>query len=261
MNKIILNKEQVENLVRENRYKVTDENKFLSRCIDGRYENAKNLPPLAIAGADVGELAVIFAAGNNFGFEIDAEKAFDSLIEVVGGIANFQLHSDHHADKNTAAGGCGHWKQMNLDPEAYSIKKDQLNFIAKKLEEVKKAGSKEVILEGEHLEGAVLQVKGNWSVMPRFILNEAGRDKLTEVFVYQVNLVNERHRALAGALLKKGAIKFANGESEENLYNALSEIVEAHLFETAKRLAQGLTIFQVEFNHEGDFEIKELGKV
>lgn len=261
MNKLILTKEHVENLVAENRYKVTDKNKFLSRCIDGRYQNDEGLAPLAIPGADIGELAVIFAAANNFGFEIDPEKAFQSLVEVVGGIKNFQIHSDSHADKSIVAAGCGHWKQINLDPKAYSLNKDQMSFIKKKLIEVKQAGSFEIILEGEHLEGAVLQVKGGWSVMPRFTVSEGGKDILSEVFVYQASLVDERHKVLAGALLKNNAIKLVAGQSEENLHNALSETVEAHLFETAKRLAGGLTIFQVEFEDGGNFKINELGKV
>jgi len=261
MNKPILDKTQVDSLIRENRYKVTDSNKFLSRCIDGRYQNDQNLAPLAIPGADIGELAIIFAAGNNFGFEIDKEKAFQSLIEVVGGIKNFQLHSDHHADKSVVGGGCGHWKQINLDPRAYSLNKDQIDFITKKLNEVKQAGAQEIVLEGEHLEGAVLQVKGNYSILPRSFVMDGGKEKTTEVFVYQGTLVDQRHKALASALLKNEAIKLVAGQTEENLYTALSETIEVHLFETVKRLATGLSIFLIDFKDDGGFKIEELGKV
>lgn len=261
MNKPILNKTQVDSLIRENRYKVTDQNKFLSRCIDGRYQNEPKLAPLAIPGADIGELAIIFAMANNFGFEIDEEKAFQSLIKTVGGVKNFQLHSDHHTDKSVVGGGCGHWKQINLDPQAYSLNKDQVDFIAKKLIEVKQAGAQEIVLEGEHLEGAVLQVKGNYSILPRSSIVDGGKEKITEVFVYQGTLVDARHRTLANALLKNGAIKLVSGQTEENLYTALSETVEAHLFETVKRLALGLPIFLIDFKDDGGFKIEELGKV
>jgi len=268
MNKIILDKNQVDCLVRENRYKVSEKTKFLSRCIDGRYPTSlklrgvnQNLSPLAIPGADVGELAVIFAAGNNFGFEIDAEKAFQSLVKIIGGVKNFQLHSDHHADKNIIAGGCGHWKQINLDPEAYSIKKDQIDFIAKKLIEVKRAGAKEIILEGEHLEGAVVLVVGNYSIFSRCFIETNKQEAPAEVFVYHKTLVNERHRVLASTLLKNKAVKLYEKQDEDYLYHAFCEIADSHLFETAKRLAKGLPIYQINFDNNDNFSLKEIGLV
>ena len=49
---------------------------------------------------------------------------------------------------------------------------------------------------------------------------------------------------------------FKNGEDEEWLYNALFETSEIHLMETAKRLAKGLPIYEVEFNDNGDYKIR-----
>jgi hypothetical protein len=268
MKNLILSKEQIQELVAQNRYPVTAKNKFLSRCIDGRYENKLkvgeiNLAALAIAGADLGELALIFATGNNFGFEVDEEKTFKTLIEVVGGKENFSWHTDNHADPKIPAGGCGHWRQINLDPGAYNLEKDQLAFIREAVTTLVRphASCYYEVLRGEHLEGAVLLVEGNYSVMPRSVLQTSEGKMETEVFVYQATLVNQRHKILAAKLIENKAVKLFPGCEAEYLYEALSETGETHLFETSKRLAKGLPIYVVKFKDDGGFEIEEMGRV
>ncbi len=261
MEKFVLTKEQVQELVWENRYPVTGKNKFLSRCIDGRYQNSKELAPLAIPGADAGELALIFATANSFGLTVDKQKALDTLTEVVGGAKNFQFHSDRHGDKNIPAAGCGHIKQMNLEPQAYFMEKEQLVFITESLKKLKQQGAAETILEGDHGEGAVLQIEGNYSVSPRFTI-ETGQGKLaTEVFVYQASLVDQRHKELAKKLLANGAVNLFSGADGEYLHEALEETAENHLLVTAKRLAEGLPIYLVKFKDDGSFKIEEMGRI
>lgn len=270
MQKIILTKEQIYELVSKNRYPVDNKTKFSSRCIDGRYPNKLksqisklkeiNLPALAFPGADVGELALLYATANVYGFEIDGEKALKSLVEIIGGEKNFGLHTDHHADPKKVALGCGHWKQINLDPDAYKLKKDQIDFIQKKLQALKKKKVLEIILEGEHLEGAVLIVQGHWGVLPRHRLQFDVGVNAVQVFVYHQSLVDVRHRILAEKLIEKKATKLFNGCDEEYLYQVLSEMAENHLMETAKRLAKGLPIYAVKFEDDGGFDISEMGK-
>lgn len=256
MNKIILSLEQVNEFVGENKYKVDQKTKFISRCIDGRYENEENLPALAFPGADVGEMTMIFASSNSYGFEVNEEKVLKSLVEVVGRKENFRLHTDSHADPKVTAAGCGHWKQINLDPKAYNLETTQIDFIKKNLNI-----GKSVTLHGEHMEGAVLLVKGNFGVYPQYQLETDQGKRLTEVFVYHQSLVDERHRALAKELIKNRAVVFKNGEDEEWLYNAFSDVSENHLMETAKRLAKGLPIYSVIFEEDGSFKINQQGVV
>jgi len=275
MNKIILSLEQVNELVRENRYKVDEKRKFISRCIDGRYENEKDLPALAFPGADLGELIMILSAGNFYGFEVDFEKARESLINVIGGEENYRIHTDSHADPKVPAGGCGHWKQINLDSKGYDLNPDQIELIKKEaFDYVKKFGTDEkkyITLQGEHLEGAVLLIKGKWGVYPQLQLETDYGKRLVQVFIYHQSLVDERHRALAKELIKNKAVIFRldpglrrddkESEDENWLYNALSDISENHLMETSKRLAKGLPIYQVIFEDDGGFDIKEQGTV
>jgi len=283
MKKIILSKEQIFELVSENRYRVDEKTKFFSRCIDGRYAPAisnfqfpiskqtsnfqkpiskiNQLPALAFPGADVGELTLLFATANVYGFEVDREKAVESLLEVVGGEKNFGLHSGRHGDPQVIASDCGHYKTIKRHPEAYQIEKDQIDFIDQALIKMKKKGAKEIILEGEHLEGAILMVRGDWGILPRYKLQFEGGANEVQVFVYHQSLVDERHRVLASTLLRRKAVKLFKGCGVDYLYQVLSEMAENHLMETAKRLAKGLPIYQTNFEKDGGFEIKEMGKV
>jgi hypothetical protein len=260
MEKLTLDKNQISDLVSGNLYPVAPERKFLSRCIDGRYDNRPDLPPLGVPGADAGELALVFAAAREYGFEVDGNKAFKALVEVVGGAKNIQLHTDSHAEKGTVVAGCGHLKQITLDPKAYGLTPDEIDFIKAKMSEAKKKGAEEVVLHGEHLEGAVLLVKGPYSIQPRFILTLGGKREV-EVFVYHAGLVDERHRVLAKAYIENKAVKLINDLDEEYLYQVLSETTEDHLMETAKRLAKGLPVYEVVFSEDGKFKIEERGVV
>jgi len=261
MDKIILSKYQIQELVYKNSYRIDEKTKFISRCIDGRYFENKNLPALAIPGADVGEIALIIATGNSFGFEIDSEKMFKTFIGIVGGMKNFQLHTDHHGDIKKPASGCGHWKQINLDSTAYNLEKDQLKFIERKLAQVKKYGAKETILEGKHLEGAVLFVRGNYSIFPRYLLDLGSGRQTVEVFVYQATLVNERHKIIAEQLIRGNAVRLYKGCDGEYLYEVLSEMMENHLMETVRRLAKRLPIYNIVFKDDGSFTMEEMGKI
>lgn len=261
MQKIILTKEQISQLIWENRYKIEEKSRFLSRCIDGRYQNNENLNPLAFPGADAGELALIFATANDFGFEIDEKKILATLLEVVGGVKNFNLHTDHHGDPKIVASGCGHVKQMRLDSEAYSLEKDQIKLLENSLLTLKKNGANEAVLQGKHEEGAVIIVRGNYSLYPRFRLNTEGGAVAVEFFVFHESLVNERHKILAKKLLENKAVKLIDGCDEEYLYEALSDMTDHHLFETAKRLAKDLPIYGVTFSDDGMFMVEDMGKV
>lgn len=255
MTKYTLSIDEVRKLITANKYKLDKSMRFFSRCIDGRYENETGLAPQAFPGADLGELAMVLATAKSYGFDIDREKVFETMIEVIGGKDKFAMHTDSHGDRAKIASGCGHFKQINLDPAAYKLDKEDVEFIVEKISIAKKAGSEEVILQGDHMEGAILLVKGNWAVYPRFELGTDLGKKLVEVFVYHQSLTDEKHRELAKKLLENEAVKFKLGEDKEYLYQIMSEVAENHLMETAKRLAPDLPVYSVNFEEDGSFEI------
>lgn len=261
MQKTILDKQHVQELIFANKYPVDEEKRYLSRCIDGRYKNENTLPALALPGADAGELALIIATVNEYGLEIDEKKFITTLTSLLGGVKNFNFHSDDHADPKIIAAGCGHIKQISLDPEAYSLEKNQTEFIKKTLIQCKKDGAKETILGGEHKEGAFLQVRGNYGILPKFFQQTQDGRSTSEVFIFHETLVSERHRELAKKLIADKAVKLPAGCDHEYFYEVLSEMTDLHLFETVKRLASGLPIFLVVFAESGSFTVEEMGKI
>lgn len=261
LNKIILNKDEVYDLILDNRYRVDVKNKFLSRCIDGRYENSDELPALAFPGADAGELALIAATANAFGFEVDLDKAYQSLLNIIGGVKNFNMHTDDHHDPKVTGAGCGHLGQIKTDPKAYQLTEVQIKQIDQILETAKKNGAKETILKGPHLEGAVLLVKGDYGIKPQCYLEEEKIKRLTQVFIYQQTLVNSRHKVWAKELMQSKVVKLYDNTDEEYLYEVLSEQSELHLFETVERLGKDLPLFHVQFDERGGFSLQEMGRV
>jgi len=256
MTKIKLNSSQIQILVKENCYQVDEKNKFLSRCIDGRYKNNSKLPALALPGGDLGQLALVIACANDFGLEIDYEKVFQSLIKVIGGIKNFFYHTDSHY--GGLALGCDHFGQMLKDFVAYNLQKKDIQFLEEKLKFLKKEGVLPTVLEGSNDEGAILIVKGNFGIFPRFIIETDEGKKEVSVFVFQQTLVDKRHRVLVKKLIEDKAVRLFDNLDEEYLYEVLSEEGEIHLLETLNRLASDLPLFEVIFYNHGRFSLKSL---
>lgn len=261
MNKIILSKQQAVEFIENNRYKVNSKLKFNSRCIDGRYQKSETLPALAVPGADAGELALIFATANSYGFEVDMIKAWESLIEVIGGEANLQFHTDSHAEHDLVLGGCGHITQIGLDSKAYDITEEQVSFIKRQFSTVKKTGVPEVELHGDHQEGAVLMIKGAWGVYPQGIVKTDLGNRNVQVFIFHQSLADERRKLLAETLIKNKAVTLPEKCDDDYLLHSLSEMGENHLLETSKRLAKGLPIYSVAFDENGEYKVEEIGEV
>ena len=264
MNKVILSFKDISFLVKENRYRVNPKTWFLSRCIDGRYKNSSDLEALALPGADLGEISIVVAACLTYGYDYDLEKIMAVFVDVVGDEDSLRTHTDSHGDKNIYASGCGHFAQITKDPKAYGLNEFLVEEIRKLFTSKFKnqlGGKSYIVLSGDHLEGAVLVIEGDWGIYPQYVLETNEGKKPVQVFVYHKTLVERRRRLMAKKLLEKKAIVFRNGENEEMLYQALNEVGEDHFFETAKRLAKDLFIYQVVFQGNGDFKIKEQGVV
>lgn len=259
MNKFLLTKDDVYDLVQHNKFALEDRHRLESRCIDGRYENDEaHMHALAIPGGTAGELALIYATANTYGFDLEPDRAFDVLTEIRGGVEYFSFHTDDHSGFDPEKGGCGHMTQIRLHPEVYNLEKEDLEQIRKQIEKARKMGAKEMILHGQHMEGAVLLVQGNYGVLPRFQVETDLGLRNIEIFIYHQSLANERYKALAQKLIEKEAVTLYNGCDAEYLYEAFLDVDENHLFETLNRLAVGLPLYEVQFAKDGTFNVEEL---
>ena len=261
MEKTLLSYSQAEELVRNNKYLITDSNKYHARCIDGRYENAESLSPLAIAGGDAGQLAILLAASQVYAFDIDLKKAATVLTEIVGGVEKLGLHTDSHADGSTVCSGCGHMKLIRTNPNAYNISPDQVEELQAVIADYEKKGAKEVTLQGDHMEGAVLFVEGNYGVYPQYQMLTEDGTRPVQVFIHHKSLVNQRQRLFAEKLIEAKAVTLTGALDAEYLYEVLSEQGDDHLLETAGKLAHGLPMYGVSFNENGGFKLNDMGPV
>lgn len=244
---VILDKHEISQLIFENKYSIDPSRKYISRCINGRYEEGVGLPALTLPGGDVGQLAIFYAAANTFGYAIDHAKALRVLLEVIGGVTNFSL--------------CGHYRELEKHPELYNITEEDKKILDSQIATLSADGSKETVLHGAHSEGAMIIVRGSYGIYPRYEIENGRGRTLIEIFTFHQSLVDERHRLLSKKLIEFGAVTLPEGCDEEYLYDALSETVETLLFETAKRLARGLPIYNVDFTEDGAFEVKDMGVV
>lgn len=251
MNKTLLTQEELSMMVFDTKYKVEGEAQYISRCIDGRYEPSDNLPALAYPGADAGELALILATAHSYGFPFHEEVIYDSLVETVGGEKNLHFHFED----------CDPIRQLSLTPQDFSLEAKDVEFIRSKITEAVKKVARQVVLQGEHEEGAVIYVKGIYGIQPRYLLKtEHGESKIA-IFTYHTTLVNERHKLLAQKLVEKEALTLPTGCNHEYLYQALSEMADTHTLEILKRISKDLPIFQVTIEPDSTFKINDLGKV
>lgn len=261
MDKLTLTLTQAHEFVQNARYEIDQKTKFSARCIDGRYAPSTDLPPLAIAGGDAGQLAAFMAASAIYGFELDAGKLAKILTEEVGGSQHLGFHTDGHAKDAIACAGCGHIKQMRLDPAAYNLTADQVKSLDTLLNRLQKDGAREVMLDGDHHETAVMIVSGPYALLPQQEINTDEGALTVQVFSTHKSLTDARNDAICERLVAEGAVKLAEGLGQEYLYECISEVCDNHLMETAKRLAKGLPIFSVRFSEDGVAKIEDMGPV
>lgn len=139
---------------------------------------------------------------------------------------------------------------------AYGFEVDE-----KKTEEIFGSVDRPVIKEQEQRYGAVLQVYGNCSLPSSVLVESDSGKEHVEMYVFHSSLFNKQNRYLAKELMKNDAVKLFPGCDEEYLYEVLSETTDEHFFETVKRLAAGIPIYEVTFKENGEFTIEEMGKV
>ncbi len=250
LNRILLNKDQVYELVTNTIYVPQEKEKYRSRCISGRYTNHPKLPALAIPGGDIGELALLYAAATAYSFEIDYKKAFKVIADIVGGVEHLSYHIP-----------CSHITEVIKEPLAYSLQPDQLVTLTEQLDEIKKAHANEFESPANHMEGAVLMIKGEFGVLPHSVVKTELADAGVQVYIYHRTLGDQRRRLIAQKLLEEKAVTLLDGLDEEYLYEVLTDTGDTHLFETIKRIASGLPMFLVDITSPSHIKIEELETV
>ncbi len=253
-----MNLDQVTQFVNQNKFLITPAN-LQSRCVDGRSpenENPDRIPAIAKPGGDVGEVITTFGALNKLGQKLPEQEVLDSVVEAVGGLANFKFHTDIHAEeKNAGTGlGCGHIRETVLDPYDYELTPEQTAFIKGILPDLLEKGAKQVVLTGDHEEEAVLVIDSKYfGVRPNGLL---GNERV-QVFSYQAPLHAEQLDKLSEILSKK--LRATGQEVDEVLLRkTLDEVFKIQLDETLDRLAKDKPRFVVQIDEPGNVKVQAM---
>lgn len=239
--------EQLENFVNSNKFSITDENK-LARCVDGRYENLDNFPAIAKPGADGGDVMAAFGAINLLGKNLPNEKVLDAVLAAVGGPGKFCFHTDEHSEHDNAGTGmgCGHMKKAKLEPDAYGLKQEQIDFLFDQLPKLVESKAHQEVLKGDHEETAVVVVESDEYSLKPLLRTESG---VEEVFVYQKTLheqqLDQITRNLQEAILETGEVV-----EESEVATALRDSFATQLTATLSRLAAGLPVYHVKITSD-----------
>lgn len=247
-----MNSDQAQSFVEANAVLITDANKF-ARCVDGRYENITDCPMIAKPGGDAGDVMALYGALNILGKNLPMETPLNLVIENVNGTEHFNFHTDDKANPTDVGLGCGHVKQAKLDPDAYGLTAEQINFLVEQLPSLLEKGAHQEVLHGDHAEQAVIVVDSEThGVMP--LLRDG--ENVSEAFIYQKTLHSQQLDQLSKSLQEAIA---AQGEvvEESEIRKALNDSFGKQLSETLKRLANGLPIFTAAINESGSVKIQE----
>lgn len=228
--KKILNQAEAESLVRAGEYEVKEEP--LSCCVDGRDHDHN---AAAIPGADAGKIIEAVAALRDLQIPVDGAlrgKLIDAVIQSVGGAERFRFHTDTHAEGTGR--GCGHLRLASQNPADYHLSSDDMPAVFERLEALKGG---EVVLEGDHAEGAVIVLTDKSKGM----LHEALG---TQAFVYHAAWDEERLARLADIIAEIPEVKESNKSSKE-IYEMLLSVASLQRNFTLGQLAKGLPMYQV----------------
>lgn len=243
--------------ITDNKYQVPVEVSTVSRCIDGRYPKGAQLAPLAIPGADVGQMAIILSAAYTYGFEVDIEGAYEVLSTLSGPAqqASSEQSPDRALTKRSYCAGCGHVQLLKKYPTTYHIDPDQLDRAIACFTD--HPTLPDVVL-GRHHETAVVVIRGSsrWSVY--------SQDGALSAFVAHKALVDARHKILSDMLIAKNAVYVQKPVvmfEPETLYEYLSSVYDEHLTATLAYLAVRLPLYYVTMHDDGSFAVESRGEI
>jgi hypothetical protein len=241
MQKIKVTSDELHDAILETRRVVSSSFASVSRSSEGKYQDTDDLPPLLLPGGDIGDLGIILAASNTYGFKVNNDKVWEL-------IQTYQNDFVKHDLKNTYP----HVKELVGNPAAFQLSEDSVKHITSLLPK----GNEEFTTD--HINGAVILIKGMYALPSQLSINSDFGKKRISPFAFHYTLVNQRHRVIAHDLIEKNIVELFPGQDEEYLYEVISDMTDIHLFESIGRTAPNLPIYKVEFDKDSNFIIEDL---
>lgn len=248
-----LNTNQVQELIYKNRY-TFEGNKYKSRCFSSEYENLDSLPPLALPGGDIGELAVLLSASINYGFDLNLNTAWKILNKLVATDKNGknQHSSSHNAEH------CRYLSFLSENPESYGLNSESIKELFSTVEQSELLKNEQKMKGSYRKESALIIVEGEQGVFPHYMFESSDGKEDVYVLIYHKTRVDGRRKQYIEKLLSGGSVNLYEGLGEDYLYEILSETADEHLFETVKNIDLMLPIFTANIPEEGSIKVEQL---
>lgn len=233
-----LTKTDIQTLVFENKYTPSAEAQTQYRDTYGEiYERNENAPAIVMPGGFLGEVVIVLATAATYGLEVDAKKVLKTMETMI---------------KNSAPASSLYIDGLRKYAKEYSIEDENLKIL------------EPLLVPAKNIEttwtGAVVMIKGEYGIHPRFMLNTQEAQMNISIPLLQQSFVSEQRRAFAEALIKGQAIKL-DPEDEEYLYEVMSDVAETHFYLSARLCCLGLPLYAVKFNEKEELEVEELGEI
>jgi hypothetical protein len=253
--RLSLTKTEIDQFVTQSLYPITSENNT-RRCIDGRYIPSPNLPAFAAPGGSAGYFMTTYAALRKLGCRISSDDIKGVIIQTAGGISKAGLHTDEHdhAEYFGTCAGCGHFVSAFKKPEDYGLTVEDVKLISFDLGSLTWSGAREVVLEGNHAEKAIIILNSeNYSLYNQATIN----GKFVEVFVLQNTYHTHRLHDIARQLAS-----IAPQIDFDTFKNTLESVSVLQAEQTLSRIAKGLPVFMANVpSDKTHTEIQFLGTV
>lgn len=203
--------------------------------------------PTAFPGGDIGYIAMIGASGQSYGFDVQLNRVFDTLITFRGGIHNLTLHESPNSN----------------DPKTYLPFIDSLHLDQSLLDDIAtfhaEVQSKKQMEKREKKlsESAIVRIKGAPALYPQTTLSVNGQERDVAIIGYHQTYLDRHNRIFSEALLKEKAITLYEGFDSSYLYDAFSETSDNCFFTSIEEKAKELPLYTVSFTNEAHFEVIE----
>lgn len=253
--RLSLTKTEIEQFVTQSLYPITSENNF-RRCIDGRYTPSPSLPAFAAPGGTAGYFMITYATLRKLGCRIGSDVIKEIITHNDGGAEKTGLHTDEHdhTEYFGTCAGCGHFVSAFKKPDDYGLTVEDAKLISFDLGSLTWRGAREVVLEGNHAEKAILILNSeNYSLYNQATVN----GKFVEVFVLQNTYHTHKLHDIARQLAS-----LAPHIDFETFKTNLETVAAMQAEQTLARIAKGLPVFMVNVpNDKLRTEIEFLGTV
>ena len=249
-----LSRDQIEELVSNNLYDY-EGNPFKSRCFSGIYQKDVNLPALSLPGGDIGELAILFSAAENYGFKLNISKISKIFSKLIGK----SLNSTFNSIQEHSITECRYLHYLLQQSEGYELSGTaKESFLATAVKFGLSQPNLAIDKTYKVKEQACIILEAQKGLFPQFTFETSNGSFETSVFVIQKTLVDKRHRELSRLLVENIAVKLYKGLDADYLYEVLSEMTDIHLLQTMTLIGSAIPIYSVIVDSKGKISVEKV---